>query len=176
MFDAVVLDAEGKTHRLGDHLGTGPVLLVLLRHYGCIGCNQLVTHLGPRLQELHDLGFRTVFVGIGQPAHLAGFADRMRLLDKEVLLLTDPAGAVHGLAGLPRSVWQSLGPPSLRDHFQLLAEGIPPRAITGDILRMGGVMFLQDGREVWRRISKSPAGHPDDTEILQQALRLAMTR
>ncbi len=176
MLDATVLDATGTGHRLGDVVETGSVLLVLLRHYGCIGCNELVTHLAPRLRELQDLGFTTVFVGIGRPEHLAGFADRMVLGDKPVTLLTDPEGTVHGLAGLPRSAWQSLGPPSVRDHFRLLADGIPPRAITGDVLRMGGVLFLRDGQELWRKVSESPAGHPRDTEIVQQALRLAAAR
>ncbi len=174
MLNCTVLDREGREHSLGDHIGQGLVLLALLRQYGCVGCNHLVTHLSLRLHELDGLGFTNVFVGLGTPFHLQGFEERMLLQDKKVRLFTSPDGAAHRAAQLPRSRWGSLGPKSLWQRARLLGEGFISNTVTGDPMQMSGIFFLRDGQVVWSHVADSPAGHPSDVALVQQAMVLAL--
>ena len=174
MLNCTVLDREGREHSLGHHIGRGLVLLALLRQYGCVGCNHLVTHLALRLHELDELGFTNVFVGLGTPEHLQDFETRMHLHDKRVRLFTSPDGSAHRAADLPRSAWASLGPKSLWQRARLLGEGFLSDTVTGDPLQMSGLFFLRDGRVVWHHVADSPAGHPSDVALVQQAMVLAL--
>ncbi len=58
-----VLDRQGREIVLGSLWAEGPTLLVFLRYFGCLCCSEQITELAPRLEELHQLGIRTVLVG-----------------------------------------------------------------------------------------------------------------
>jgi hypothetical protein len=176
LLDARVLDESGEAHRLGDHLERGLALLVLLRQFGCVGCNLFVTDLAPRLLELHHLGLRSVFVGLGEPAHLAGFIDRMHLADKKLTFFTDPAAAAHSAMALPSTAWSALGPRSMWQRLQAAGQGVLPRRIQGDPFQNGGAALLDGGDVAWFHAGDSPMGLPLAVEIVDRALALAARR
>ena len=176
LLDARVLDAAGATHRLGDHVGRGPVLLALLRQYGCVGCNLFVTDLAPRLYELHRLGLRSVFVGLGTPDHLAGFIERMNLADKRLTFFTDPAASAHRAMALPSAAWSALGPRAMWQRVLAAGRGVLPRRVQGDPFQNGGVALFDDGAQAWFHAGDSPMGLPPAVEIVDRALALAARR
>ena len=168
-----VHDAAGE-RTLGE-LIEGPVLLALLRQFGCVGCNAFVTELAPRLLELHELGVATVFVGLGTVPQLEGFVERMALEDKQVRVVTDPSGATHGAAGLERSAWGSFSPTSWGQRLRLAGQGLLSGPVHGDPIRMSGLGFVDGTLRTWH-VSRSIADNPPVADLVDEALRLAFAR
>jgi len=173
LIDAQVLDVGGAPHRLGDHIAGGLALVVWLRQFGCVGCNALVTDLAPRLLELHSLGVAAVFVGLGEPMYLAGFVERMRLADKKVTLFTDPTGAAHRAADLPRSVWASFSPRATLQRIRLAGQGFESGPVQGDPHQLSGMALIEAGQLRWLHVSDTPAGLPPAVEVVDRAMALA---
>ena len=135
--DAVVLDGAGLGRRLGAAWERRPCVVVLLRHFGCIGCDATVTELAPRLLEVHAAGAGAVLVGNGAPAVVEAFVERHGLGDKHVDVLTDPTLAAFHAAGLARSAWGTFGPRAIADYARAFAAGHVSRKTQGDVLRLG---------------------------------------
>jgi peroxiredoxin len=172
--EATVLDREGRPHRLGSCWERGPCVVVLLRHFGCIGCDVTVTELAPRLDEIHAAGARTVLVGNGAATSIEGFVERHALADKPVSIFTDPSLAVFRAAGLVRSAWATYGPRSIADYTRAVVAGFVPRKTEGDVLQQGGTLVVDaGGRVVLHRVARSLGDHADASDLVDAALSLA---
>jgi hypothetical protein len=173
--DAVVLDRAGHGRRLGSFWEKQPCVVVMLRHFGCIGCDVTVTELAPRLAELHAAGARTLLVGNGEPAAIDGFVERHSLEDKPAVVLTDPTLAAFRAAGLIRSAWATFGPLAIVDYVRAMGAGFVPRKVAGDLLQQGGALVVEPGgRVAFHRISKSLGDHADGSDLVDAALSLAL--
>jgi peroxiredoxin len=172
---AQVLDGSGGSVRLGSLWEGTACLLVLLRHFGCVGCAQQVLELLPRLPELALAGVRTVLVGNGSLEQRADFVARHLLEGAPALVLTDPSLGLYRALGLLRSAWATIGPRALVDTARALAAGQPHRAVAGDSTQQGGVLLV-DRRSVVRfyRRSRSIADHPPASDLVDVALKLAV--
>ena len=172
---ARVLDASGAELRVGSFWTHGPCLLVLLRHFGCVGCAEQVRQLAPRLFELSRAGVRTVLVGNGSIEQRAAFAARNALEGAPVLLVTDPSLDLYRALGLVRSAWATVGPRALVETARAVAAGHPHRAVEGDRTQQGGVLLVSRAgvvRMLYR--SRSIADHPPAWDLVDAALRLAL--
>jgi len=173
--DAIVLDRAGQGRRLGSLWETQPCVVVMLRHFGCIGCDVTVTELAPRLAELHAAGARTVLVGNGAPAAIDGFVERHALGDKPVDVVTDPTLAAFRAAGLVRSAWATFGPRAIVDYVRAMGAGFVPRKTAGDNLQQGGAVVVDaGGRVVFHHVSRSLGDHADGSDLVDAALGLAI--
>ncbi|HEY8039663.1 MAG TPA: peroxiredoxin-like family protein [Polyangiaceae bacterium] len=172
---AVVLDARGQPRPLGACWKDGPCVLVLLRHFGCIGCDTQVADLAPRLHELRAAGARTVLVGNGPPDAIADFVARHALGDKDVEVFTDPSLAAFRAARLLRSAWATYGPRSIADYARALVGGFAPHRTLGDALQQGGALVVDaGGTVVLHRVARSLGDHADASDLVDAALALAL--
>jgi peroxiredoxin len=173
--DAVVLDRAGHGRRLGSFWEKQPCVVVMLRHFGCIGCDVTVSELAPRLAELHAAGARTVLVGNGEPAAIDGFVERHGLADRPVDVLTDPTLAAFHAAGLVRSAWATFGPRAVVDYVRAMGAGFVPRKTAGDLLQQGGALVVAaGGRIVLHHVATHLADHTDASDLVDAALSLAL--
>ena len=173
--DAVVLDGAGLGHRLGSFWEGRPCVVVLLRHFGCIGCDVTVTELAPRLLEVHAAGAGAVLVGNGPPDVIGGFVERHGLGDKHADVLTDPTLATFRAAGLARSAWGTFGPRAIVDYARALGGGHVPRKTEGDVLQLGGALVVDvGGRIVFQHTSRSLGDHADASDLVDAVLGLAL--
>ena len=173
--DARLLDASGASVRVASLWGRGPCLLVLLRHFGCIGCAEQMLDLAPRLQELARIGVRTVLVGNGSLEHRAGFVERNALEGAPVEVLVDPSLELYRALHLVRSAWATVGPRAIRDAARAFAGGLPHGHVEGDRTQQGGVLFV-DAQGVVRlyRRSRSIGDHPPASDLVEVALKSAL--
>jgi peroxiredoxin len=174
--EARVLSAHGEPVPLGSFWKGGPCLVVLLRHFGCVGCAEQVTELAPRLPELARAGVRTILVGNGSPDQLVAFVQRHALSGAPVEVTTDPSLAVYAALGLHRSAWATIGPRALVDLARALAAGHPHRRhrpTEGDYTQQGGVLLV-DGRGTVRFFhrSRSLGDHAATGDLVEAALKL----
>jgi peroxiredoxin len=171
--EARVLDARGEPVPLGSFWKSGPCLVVLLRHFGCVGCAEQVTELAPRLPDLARAGVRTVLTGSGSPDQLAAFVERHALSGAPVEVTTDPSLAVYAALGLHRSAWATIGPRALVELARALAAGHPHRPVEGDRTQQGGVLLV-DGRGTARFFhrDRSLGDHAATGDLIEAALKL----
>jgi hypothetical protein len=175
--DAVVLDRAGAGRPLGSYWEKQACVVVMLRHFGCIGCDVTVTELAPRLVELHAAGARTLLVGNGPPGAIDGFVERQGLGDKPVDVLTDPTLAAFRAAGLVRSAWATFGPRAIVDYVRALAHGFSPRRTEGDYFQQGGALVVDaGGRVVLHHVATHLGDHADGSDLVDAALGLALRR
>jgi peroxiredoxin len=171
----VVTDARGAEAKLSSFWEGGPCLLVLLRHFGCVGCAEQVTELAPRLDELARAGVRVVLVGNGTREQLTAFVERHALGGAAVEVVTDPSLRAYEAMGLVRSAWATVGPRALYELARAMGEGHPHRPVEGDPTQQGGVILV-DARGVVRFIhrNRSLGDHAAASDLVEAALRLAI--
>jgi hypothetical protein len=172
---ARVLDASGAELEVGNFWKRGPCLLVLLRHFGCVGCAQQVRELAPRLFELSRVGLCTVLVGSGSVEECAAFVARNYLDSAPASVVTDPSLGLYRALGLVRSTWATLGPRSLLEAARAMAAGHPHGAAAGDRMQQGGALLV-DRTRVVRLLhrSRSIGDHPPASDLVHATLRLAV--
>lgn len=168
-----VIDLGGETRALGS-LVDGPTLIVVLRHFGCAACDQLLTHLKPQLDLLLELGMTVVLVGNGERRYAEAFAERHHLPERGVALVTDPTLALHRAMSLEHSFWSAVGWPGGIRWLQAVGRGFRQNGLQGDQRQQGGALLLDDAGVV-RFFHRSRAtGHePDRGAIGRHALAIA---
>jgi peroxiredoxin len=173
--NARVLDASGAEVRVGSFWDRAACLLVLLRHFGCVGCAVQVRELAPRLFEMSRAGARVVLVGNGSVEQRAAFVARSAFEGAPALLVTDPSLRLYGALGLVRSAWATLRPRSLFEEARALAKGHPYRTPEGDLMQQGGALLV-DRAGVVRLFhrSRSVGGHPPASDLVDAVVRLAL--
>ena len=68
-------DAQGTVRRVGDYWAEKPVVLVFLRHFGCLLCREHAAQLGERYAEITGLDGEVVAVGTGNRRYAAAFVE-----------------------------------------------------------------------------------------------------
>jgi peroxiredoxin len=68
-------DANGAVRRMGDLWAEKPVVLVFLRHFGCLLCREHASLLGERYAEITALDGEVVAVGTGNQRYAAAFVE-----------------------------------------------------------------------------------------------------
>jgi peroxiredoxin len=72
-------DASGAKRKVGDYWAEKPVVLVFLRHFGCLLCREHASQLGERYAEITGLKGEVVAVGTGNHRYAAAFIDEERV-------------------------------------------------------------------------------------------------
>lgn len=170
--DAVVLDAAGGAHRLGDAWAERDALIVLVRHFACAGCGAHVAALRPRLPELAALDVGVTLIGSGSPAQLAAFVEREALASHPIELRTDPTRATYAAAGLARSRWGTAGPRAVAALLALGLRGHRNGRPQGDLWQQGGTLYVaRGGALVFRHAAAHLGDHAELGDLLDVALR-----
>jgi hypothetical protein len=155
-------DQHGKT--LAELSATGPVLAVVVRHFGCTFCRETLTTLARRRAELERQGVRLAVIHTTDDAvaaprlEQAGLEGVSRMADPD-RMLSRALGLRHGtfreLLGL-RNILRGI-PVTLQGH----GFGFPE----GDPLQLPGAFLVERGR-VTRHQRAAYAGEPIDFDHL----------
>lgn len=151
--------ADGSTSTLAEIIGDGPIALVLLRHFGCLFCQEHADELS-KLQR-NDI----VLVGMGTRDQAQFFLSK---LEHPMSLILDPERRLYNTIELPRATTkQVLNLRTIAAGVRATAKGFRQTAATGDPLQLPGVAVLKKGGEVaWRHVAKNPADNPPGHIIL----------
>jgi peroxiredoxin len=117
-------------------------LIILLRHFGCIGCVEHVAEWVPRILEFSEQGVDMIFIGNGDSLYIDNFVSRSGLSDKPVRVFTDPSLEFHKKAGMPRALSGVFGFRSLKNISRAMLKGHFQTSIEGDSLQQGGIILF----------------------------------
>lgn len=177
--DLLVLPPVGEAVRLGTMWSARPVVLALMRHFGCVFCKEQVSELREIVPPIHQAGAELVIVGSGSPSMAGFFAEDYQVVTP---VLTDPTREVYRVletrrpprAGFldPRVFLHGARAVMLRGHRQQLSN-----ADLGDSTQLGGVFIVRPGGEVaWAHRSAYAGDHPSNDEVLAALRRVTATR
>ncbi len=151
--------------RLRDQL-EGRMLLVFLRHFGCIFCRETVGELR-KIAEQDDSFPQVLFFSQGSSTESRAF---LRRYWPTARVVSDPGFEFYDAFGVGRASWtEALGLPVLRARARARSQGYENGPRSGDIWRMPGVFVVEGSAIVWSHRPAHAADHPD-FQALSQAI------
>jgi alkyl-hydroperoxide reductase/thiol specific antioxidant family protein len=138
-----------------------PVLLVFLRHLGCVFCRETLADIASRQEFLKERNIRPVLAHMGQEEDAAGIFRKYGLVD--ALRVSDPSQDLYRAFGLERGrLWQIFSPVVLwrmlvAGLFRGHGAGMP----VGDAFQMPGVFLLHRGKVIMDFRHETIAARPD---------------
>jgi peroxiredoxin len=157
-------DTEGRMVQLGDLWRERSVVLVFVRHFGCIFCRQQVAELKDIVGQIEARGAELVVVGNGRVEDARRFAREQGIGFR---LLTDPTGEAYRRAGMRHGLATVVGAGVLGRGLVAWARGFRQAEVLGDPLQQGGVLVIAaGGREVFRYVSRRAGDHPSTAQLI----------
>jgi len=123
-----------------------PVLIVFLRHFGCIFCQEAMKDIGNQRAKIEEKGVKIICVHMSDIDVAEGYFKDFKLQDIDHV--SDPDCAYYGQFGLLKGdfnqlfglkVWLRTAELALQDLRRLKRRQI------GDGFQMPGVFFIEDG-------------------------------
>jgi hypothetical protein len=160
--DAPVTGVRLTPGTLRDQLDDELILLVFLRHFGCIFCRELVGDLREAAEGDPDFP-NVLFFFQGSPTEGRAF---LRRDWPEARAVADPGLEFYEHFGVRQaSFLEALGPAVLKARGRARGKGYENGPRSGDIWRMPGLFAVRGGRIVWSHRPRHAADHPDLTRL-----------
>ncbi len=157
---------DGTTTTLGA-IAARPLVVVFVRHFGCLFCRERAAGLHEALPELGRQGASAVFVGPGSAAMAKDFARTHAL---GVPVLCDPERRLFAAAGMRRGLWTVLRLATLRSALRAFFAGHRQAKVQGDPMQQGGVLVLAADGKVVHAQRDCAAGDAIDWRAVQAAV------
>lgn len=164
--DSTLTDNEGRPVRLSDLWREKPLILVFLRHFGCIFCREHLALLKAAYPQFQDAGGQVACVGhesyrVAKALHI--------LLDLPFPLLTCGDNlAIYREWGLGRASWaEILSLATIVGAFRAMRHGHRQAEVIGDGRQMAGA-FVIDRQGIVRFVyrNKGLADHVSNNQLL----------
>lgn len=157
--------ASGAT--LFDLSSSQSVMLIFLRHFGCVFCKEALTDLSAREREFVDKGITLAFVHMAEEDVAKTYFDQFNLSHYESV--SDPSCEVYQQFGLAKGSFNQLfGLQVMLRGFE--ATKVPGNSFTlqriGDSLQMPGIFILRDGRIENSFVHKKASDRPNYDHLL----------
>jgi len=146
-----------------------PVMLVFLRHFGCIFCREALDDISEKQDFIRDSGITLVFVHMSSNDIAEKFFDEYNL--KETKHISDPSCQLYAHFGLTKGNFgQLFGLTTWIRGFELRKKGISYSVDQiGDSFQMPGIFILNDGKVVESYIHKTISDKPDYDKMINSA-------
>ncbi len=147
----------------------GPVMLVFLRHFGCVFCKEALNDISVRRKTIERGGIKIVFVHMGDEHTADDYFAKFNL--QGATHVCDPTQRYYRAFGLQRgSFTQLYGLQTWIRGFQVKREldvELEMAKNLGDSTQMPGVFILQKGRIKERFIHRIASERPDYVQLVQ---------
>ncbi len=140
------------------------ILLVFLRHFGCVFCKEALEDIRNIESELRDQGVQVVFVHMGEEAEADLFFEKYKLAHMPRIASPDQAYYKQFQLGRGRASQLASFRVFLRG-FEAASKGHLPGAVLGDGFQMPGVFLVSKGRVVFEYRHSTAADRPDYLQI-----------
>lgn len=148
-----------------------PVLLVFLRHFGCIFCRQALSDLSSRKGLINSQNIELIFVHMASPKIADQYFDEYGL--NGVKHISSPDCKVYNDFGLSRGSFRQLfGLKTWIRGYEAKKEGIEGSLTQiGDSLQMPGIFILSEGQVIDSYIHSVASDRPDYDKLIACCIR-----
>ena len=165
---ATVQDLNGQNHPMNSLWAEQPAVILFLRHFGCMFCQDHIKQAVALHGEFLEHGTKFYAIGHGTVEQAKAFVEANSV---PFPVYCDPTKKIYDLAGFKRGFGIGLG--SLRKARALMKEGKRPGAPQGDPKQQGGALvILPGGDRVWSHRDKF-VGDVADLRKMLSAVRLS---
>ena len=154
-------DKDGTQHRLGDLWADRPVVVVFLRHFGCVHCREHAVELRDRYDDLQAQGVELIAVGTGDQRYAGAFVRDEKI--PYLVLVDDDAKAAHAASVTFASWYRLLHPTTWRATIAAYKCGHRIHAPGRRVTQLGATFVLGPANEV--RYSHVDADSTDHAAI-----------
>lgn len=142
--------------------GTQPVLLVFLRHFGCIFCRELVRDIR-KISEATPSFPRTVFFHQGNPIEGAEFFEKYWPTASSI---SDEERYFYSVFEIENATpFQLLSPAVIACGIRATLKGNMVGKTVGDVWVMPGMFLIKDRDIIWQHDFSHQGDHPDLEDI-----------
>lgn len=139
------------------------VVLVFLRHFGCIACRAHISQITTNKAMLEKNGFKIIFIGNGSPNMIKGFKEDLKI--PNALIFTDPTLEIFDACGFNRGLKYLVNAKTVLQGIKLYKDGFTQgeqKKDNGSHLQMGGIIALKPPGIVTYHFASEYLGHFDD--------------
>ena len=141
-----------------------PVLLVFLRHFGCVFCKESLDYIRQQRDRIEADGTHIVFVHMSDPARGEEYFRARGFTEFDQI--SDPEQRLYQLFGFSRaSFWQIFGPGVMWRGLKAMLHGFVQSSVEGDAFQMPGLVLITHGLPVRIHRYKTAAEIPDYTKL-----------
>jgi peroxiredoxin len=140
-----------------------PVMLIFLRHFGCIFCREALTDIANRQKSIEQCGVKMVFVHMAENDLADGYFDNYEL--PGATHVSDPEQRYYRAFGLGKGTFSQLY--GLRTWIRGFDAGLFKGtghefgSHLGDHTQMPGIFIIQDGQIKESYVHKLSSDRPD---------------
>jgi hypothetical protein len=150
-----VQNTKGEPVELESLWSNRRVVIVFLRHFGCMFCRQQAASFMGIKDQLDHAGVALVAIGSGTPQQAQDFAKKFKF-EGELYVSQDLSA--YKAFYLQRGFCRTLGPKSLWRGVGTLTKGFHQGLKAGDLWQQGGVFVIGPGNQVFFEHIDSYAG------------------
>lgn len=156
-----------KHSSLFDLSKSSPVLLIFLRHFGCIFCKEALNDLATKKEELTQKGVKLVFVHMSDPDTASTYFEQYDLSDFESI--SDPDCKLYQQFGLTKGNFNQLF------GLKVMLRGFEASVIKGnsfsfkqigDGFQMPGIFLIRNGEIVDSYVHQRASDKPDYNSLI----------
>jgi len=150
-----------------------PVLLVFLRHLGCVFCKEALSDLAEKRQEFENNGMQLVFVHMAENGLADEYFSTYRL--EGVSHISDPMVKYYETFKLTKGTFRQLyGLSTWIRGYSLKKEGhnLEIAKHLGDSTQMPGLFLIRNGEIIEQFIHKVASDRPDYDKFLNFAVKV----
>ena len=161
-------DQNGTQHHLGDLWSERPVVLVFLRHFGCLHCREHAVELRDRYDDFQARGVDLVAVGTGDRGYAGAFVRDEKI--PYLVLVDDNAKAAHAASVKVASWYRLLHPTTWRATVGAWRRGHRIHAPGKRVTQLGATFVLGPGDEVrYTHVDADSTDHAAIPDVLAAA-------
>lgn len=163
---SVILTNKGNS--LSDLSSKGPVLLVFLRHFGCVFCKESMLDISRKQKEFAKEGITIILVHMSDYETAESYFKKFNLSNIEHV--SDPECKYYAAFGLVKGSFSQLfGLKTWIRGFEIAAtkQMLPDSKRIGDGLQMPGIFLLKNNSILESFIHNSVADKPDYGTFIQ---------
>lgn len=148
-----------------------PVMLVFLRHFGCVFCREAMSDLAELKDAMRHQNVALVLVHLSDPETAELFYEKYDLVGVESI--SDPDAVIYKKFGLLKGTFNQVF--GLKVWLRTVDAGIIKghgisRKQIGDGFQMPGIFMINDGILKGQFIHKSVADRPDYAKLISSTL------
>jgi len=143
-----------------------PVMLVFLRHFGCIFCRESLKEISEKMPLFQAYRIHPVFVHMSDSETALGYFKEYGMADAEHI--SDQECKLYQSFNLAKGNFNQLfGLKNWIQGFKVTSKGIPVSLRqVGDGMQMPGIFMIWDGKLVDKYVHKFASDSPDYEELM----------